>query len=38
MLLARTGAVAMDYFYYMELPTEVNSEKLSEISNDLEYR
>ncbi|XP_042214275.1 vacuolar protein sorting-associated protein 13B-like isoform X1 [Homarus americanus] len=36
-MLARTGAVAMDYFYYMELPTDVSSEKLSEISTDLEF-
>ncbi|KAK8395541.1 hypothetical protein O3P69_005567 [Scylla paramamosain] len=36
-LLARTGAVAMDYFYLMELPTDFSSEKLSEISSDLEY-
>nr|XP_045624119.1 vacuolar protein sorting-associated protein 13B-like [Procambarus clarkii] len=36
-MLARTGAVAMDYFYFMDLPTDINSEKLSEISTDLEY-
>ncbi|KAG0727470.1 Vacuolar protein sorting-associated protein 13B [Chionoecetes opilio] len=36
-LLARTGAVAMDYFYLMDLPPDLNSEKLSEISTDLEY-
>ncbi|XP_050696701.1 intermembrane lipid transfer protein VPS13B-like isoform X2 [Eriocheir sinensis] len=36
-LLARTGAVAMDYFYLMELPTDFSSEKLSEIGSDLEY-
>ena len=37
-LLSRTGAVAMDYFYLMELPTDFSSEKLSEISSDLEFR
>ncbi|XP_068242883.1 intermembrane lipid transfer protein VPS13B isoform X1 [Palaemon carinicauda] len=36
-LLARTGAMAMDYFYYMEIPQDMNSEQLSEISVDLEY-
>lgn len=37
-MLARTGALAMDYFYLMELPADLNSEQLSEISTDLEYR
>ncbi|XP_047490310.1 vacuolar protein sorting-associated protein 13B-like isoform X4 [Penaeus chinensis] len=36
-MLARTGALAMDYFYLMELPADLNSEQLSEISTDLEY-
>ncbi|KAK3850769.1 hypothetical protein Pcinc_042542 [Petrolisthes cinctipes] len=36
-LLGVTGALAMDYFYFMELPSDINSEKLSEISADLEH-
>lgn len=36
-LLAHTGAVAIDYFYYLELPDEMSSDQLSQISTDLEY-
>ncbi|KAK7075977.1 Vacuolar protein sorting-associated protein 13B [Halocaridina rubra] len=36
-LLARTGALAMDYFYYMVLPEDMSSEQLSELGVDLEF-
>ncbi|QQP35289.1 Uncharacterized protein FKW44_023462, partial [Caligus rogercresseyi] len=36
-LLERSSAFAMDYLYFWEIPSDLNSEQLSEICADLEY-
>jgi len=38
LLLEKSPAVAMDYLYMLELPEDFNSERLSELGSDLEYR
>lgn len=37
-LLERTPAFAIDYLYKLDLPEDFNSDHLSEIGTDLEYR
>jgi hypothetical protein len=38
LLLEKSPAIAMDYLYMLELPDDFNSERLSELGSDLEYR
>ena len=37
-ILIKTSAVGLDYFYFLDLPPEMTSEKMSEFGGDLEYR
>lgn len=38
LLLEKSPAIAVDYLYILELPDDFNSERLSELGSDLEYR
>jgi hypothetical protein len=38
LLLEKSPAIAVDYLYMLELPDDFNSERLSELGSDLEYR